>query len=144
MQWDSSRAHRENRRHATGEVYAGSKRRQPRLSELCSLSTSRLTVPFEAIEICGEGGTISHILQSDTLTTHFKPYNEGYTSKNETIEVAEQYKKTAGHQGVLREFINCIRTGEKPVRNLEHGLYIQKILDALERSSQTGAFMGVK
>jgi len=110
---------------------------------LCSLTTSRLAVPHESIEICGEGGTISHILQTGTLTAHLKEHNGPFTSRPEVIDIDQKYNNNAGHTGVLREFINCILTGEKPVRSLEHGHYIQRVLDALERSIETNSMIEV-
>ena len=111
---------------------------------LCSLTACRLAIPYEAIEICGEGGSISHILQSDSISTHFKPYNGAFSSMQpEQIRIDEKYQKLSGHMGVLNEFINCIKTGAKPYRSVSHGYYIQSLLDALERSAQTGTLIEV-
>ena len=43
-----------------------------------------------------------------------------------------------GHDGVLGEFVNCIQTGEKPVRDFRHGLYIQKLIDNFSKAAKTG------
>lgn len=111
---------------------------------LCSLTTCRLAVPSSTIEISAEGGTISHVIDEATMNVHFKPLNGSFSSKEETIPVEEKYNNDCRHTGVLNEFIQCILTGKKPVRSLEQGYYIQKILHALEQSSNTKQFVDVK
>jgi len=111
---------------------------------LCSLTACRLEVPYECIEICGEGGTLSHVLQNDIITTHFKPFNAAFASPPEKVKVEEKHLAMSGHIGILNEFVNCIKTGEKPQRNIELAYYIQKLLDALEQSAETKQFVEVK
>lgn len=110
---------------------------------LCSITVCRLQIPYASIELIGEGGTISYMQQGEAITTHFKPLNGAFSSPPQQLVIDEKYKKMAGHVGVLSEFINCIKTGAKPVRNMEHGLYIQKLLDAYERSAETKTMIQV-
>ncbi len=44
----------------------------------------------------------------------------------------------SGHEGAVREFINCIRTGAQPTATAAHGLTIIRLLDALYRSAAMG------
>lgn len=106
---------------------------------LCSLTASRLGIPREMIEVCGDGGTIAHNLDEDFLSVRFKPANGAFPSfKEEILPIDEKYKRHSPHGGVLADFINCIQSGKQPDRSLSHGYYIQTILSALEESSDKG------
>ena len=43
----------------------------------------------------------------------------------------------SGHEGAVREFLSCIRTGAKPTASAENGLTIMRLLDAIYRSAQS-------
>ena len=111
---------------------------------LCSITACRMQVPYECIEIIAEGGTISHVVNTDTMTTHFKPFNGAFDGiKPEVIKIPTLNFNQSGQLGVLREFIHSIKTGERPKRSIEHGYFVQKILDALERSLETKTMVEV-
>jgi len=111
---------------------------------LCSITACRMQVPYECIEIIAEGGTISHVVNTNTMTTHFKPFNDAYgNNKPEVIEIPTFNFNESGQLGVLREFVHAIKTGERPKRNIEHGYFVQKLLDALERSLETKTLVEV-
>ena len=113
---------------------------------LCSITASRLAIPFSSIEICGEGGTLSyvpHMAGKGKLTVHLKPINGSFSSPPQEVEIGDEYLQLAGHTGVLKEFVHCIKTGDKPVRNMEHGYYIQGLLAAFERAAASKTVLEV-
>jgi predicted dehydrogenase len=110
---------------------------------LISITTCRHNVPQESVDVGGEGGTITHVIDHGTATTHFRPLNGSFTGPYETSPIGDEFKGPQKHAGVLGEFIRCIQTGARPSRSIERGYYIQKLTDALERSAATGTMIEV-
>lgn len=46
--------------------------------------------------------------------------------------------KVPGHEGEITHFVNCMRTGSRPLSSARDGLAVQKMLDAIYRSGSTG------
>jgi len=110
---------------------------------LCTIQTSRLGVPEESLDISAEGGTVNYVHGDDFITVRYKPFNGTFTSTPEKIMINEKYNNLPGHAGVLDEFVKCIVNGTKPQRSIEHGVYIQQLLHALEQSADDNTFVEV-
>ncbi|MBM7570403.1 Gfo/Idh/MocA family protein [Aquibacillus albus] len=63
-----------------------------------------------------------------------------YQEKHESlIDVTPAYlPKVGGHEREIQHFVECCLKGEQPISTPEQGLIIQKIIDALYQSAETG------
>ncbi|MCF0135154.1 MAG: Gfo/Idh/MocA family oxidoreductase [Lachnospiraceae bacterium] len=114
---------------------------------LCTFETGRLVGSMSMFEIAGDQGIV---LRNNTLYPAGKmglfdrSKTKGPFPSFETIDIdadiMESRKNSGllGHDGVLGEFIDCIQTGKKPVRDFRHGLYIQKLIDNFSSAAKTG------
>ena len=106
---------------------------------LASFMVSRLGVARHTIEVYGEGGMM--LFRDDRpneVETWFKPLNGGYAGTAEIVKVPQDLIVEPWFNAETKEFLECIRTGRQPDRSFERAQYIQNILDAILRSSETG------
>lgn len=114
---------------------------------LCTFETGRLVGSMQMFEIAGDQGIV---LRNNTLIPNGKialfdrKTAKGPFPRMEIIDIDEDIIESRkgsgmlGHDGVLGEFIDCIQTGKKPVRDFRHGLYIQKLIDNFSSAAKTG------
>ena len=118
---------------------------------LVTFETGRLVGSMQMFEIAGDQGIV---LRNNTLIPmgkiglfdRSKPVAPGarrmpgFDIIDIDADILESRKGAGmlGHDGVLGEFIHCIKTGEKPVRDFRHGLYIQKLIDNFSKAAKTG------
>lgn len=106
---------------------------------LASFMASRLGVRRHTIEVYGEGGMM--LFRDDKpneVEVWFKEKNGGYTGEAEVIQVPQEMVVEPWFNAETREFIDCIKTGRQPDRSFERALYIQRILDHILESCETG------
>lgn len=106
---------------------------------LASFVASRLGVRRHTIEVYGEGGMM--LFRDDKpneVEVFWKKKNGGYTGDAEIVRVPGDLITEPWFNAEIREFIDCIKTGQQPDRNFERALYIQRILDRILESSETG------
>lgn len=106
---------------------------------VASFLASRIGVARHTLEIYGSGGMM--LFRDDRpneLEVWFKDPDGGYSGKAEVMPVPEELVMPQWFDAEINEFIASIRSGNQPERNLERALYIQKIIDAIQMSCQTG------
>lgn len=64
-------------------------------------------------------------------------YTEKYAIL-EDIHPQVKFDDVEARTEMWRHFLHCVRTGEQPITSPEQGMFINKILDAIYESSQTG------
>jgi len=106
---------------------------------LASFVASRLGVRRHTIEVYGEGGMM--LFREDKpneVEVWFKEKADGYSGEAETVTVPDELIAQPWFNAEIKEFLECIKTGKQPDRSFERALYIQKILDTVLQSSETG------
>ncbi len=106
---------------------------------IASFLASRLGVIRHTVEIYGEGGMM--LFRDDRpneLELWFKEPSGGYQGKAEIVQVPENLVTIPWTNAEFRDFIHCIRTGEKPERSIERGIFVQSIVDAAEKACNSG------
>jgi predicted dehydrogenase len=110
---------------------------------LVTFQTGRLVNCLSMFEIAGTNGVVTRSSAYPKGKLGFydrtagKPMLEQIDIDADIMEEAEKHKGI-GHGGVLGEFIRCIKTGEQPVRDFTHGVYIQRLIDNFSKSAKTG------
>ena len=114
---------------------------------LVTFETGRLVGSMQMFEVAGDMGIV---LRNNTLLPPVKiaffdrATAKGRMPKMEVIDIDADIMESRkgagmlGHDGVLGEFVDCILTGKKPVRDFRHGLYIQKLIDNFSKAAKTG------
>jgi predicted dehydrogenase len=103
---------------------------------LLSFLSCRIGMPRQMMEIVGEGGMLIFNGNPNEVEVWLKEKNGGYDgSKRQIVPVPDECKGEEGHKGLVNEFIDAILDGKPAARNLERGLYIQYILDMLQKSA---------
>jgi predicted dehydrogenase len=90
------------------------------------------------IEVYGEGGMM--LFRDDKpneVEVWFKEKTGGYTGEAEIISLPQTVEEP-WFNSEIREFLQCIQTGQQPDRNFDRALYIQTILDQILESCETG------
>ena len=64
--------------------------------------------------------------------------NEGFTYPQKTLEIQKADIAHAGHGGVIREFIDCIKSGQKPQTICDDNIKSFAMVEAAIKSGQTG------
>ena len=100
--------------------------------------SSRLGVSGHRWEIIGEGGMLVYYADDNKLWINLKDKNASFTGKLEEVEVPEEFRVPNRFYEQADEFIDNIINGRQSTRNFARGLYIQRILYALERSAEEG------
>jgi len=68
---------------------------------------------------------------------HILPEVEFYGQEHgQLVDVKPQFAKPSGYVEELRHFVDCVRTGRKPMSTGEEGAKVQRIIDALYRSAK--------
>lgn len=118
-----------------------------------SFTASRVGVTF-MLEIVGEGGKMffdgSKPFQ---LTLQLKDKNGGYTQPPKVMECPpECFGADPNHPDIpfqinffyeVRQFIDAIETGADTQLTFERGLYIQKLIDACQKSADCGETIAI-
>jgi len=99
---------------------------------------NRLGISNHRWEIIGEGGILIYDGDDNKIKINLKDKNASFTGKPQEIEVPEEFKVPNRFNEQIDEFIDNILNGKQSTRNFKRGLYIQKILEALERSAEEG------
>lgn len=116
---------------------------------LLSYTASRIG-GAHTLEVYGSGGNIS--FKGETpfeVTYQEKDRNGAYAPNKETIEVPKELYMIDENVPLkpfevnfylqAKEFVQAIKDGHKVVSDFEHGVYIQKLIDALQISADTGS-----
>lgn len=106
---------------------------------IASFVASRLGVARHTIEIYGEGGMM--LFRDDRpneLEVWFKEKADGYKGKPEIVQADEDMIKEPWFYAEIDDFIHCIQSGERPDRNFDRALYIQRLLDKILLACETG------
>lgn len=112
---------------------------------LASFVASRLGVLRHTIEVYGEGGMM--LFRDDRpgeIELWPKEKNGSYSGKPELFQVPEELVTEPWFNAEIAEFIACIKTGKQPQRSFERALYVQRILDKITQSAQTGHTVEMK
>lgn len=105
-----------------------------------SFVASRLGVRRHTIEVYGEGGMM--LFRDDRpneAEVWFKDPQDGYTGSAEVVRVPDVLVTEPWFNAEIREFIDCIKSGKQPDRDFARAVYIQRILDKILESCETGA-----
>ncbi|MEX2104446.1 MAG: Gfo/Idh/MocA family oxidoreductase [Bacilli bacterium] len=86
------------------------------------------------VQLMGTNGGAT--LDSD----HFHIYSEKYGS---IVDLSPKPDKVNDRVELLKHYFTCIDTGETPICSAEQGLFVNKILDAIYQSSQTGQLIEI-
>jgi len=100
--------------------------------------SSRLGISGHRWEIIGEGGMLVYYSDDNKLWMELKDKNDSFKGKLEEVEVPEEFRVPNKFNEQIDEFIDNIINGRQSSRNFARGLYIQRILYALERSAEEG------
>ncbi|MGN0972839.1 MAG: Gfo/Idh/MocA family protein [Aristaeellaceae bacterium] len=107
---------------------------------LASFVASRLGVARHTLESYGEGGMM--LFRDDKpneVELWLKEQGGAYDSANrQIVQVPEELVTIPWKNEEFAVLMDCIRTGRKPERSLQRGLYIQTIVDAAEKACQSG------
>ena len=107
---------------------------------LASFMASRLGVARHTLEIYGEGGMM--LFRDDKpneLEIWFKDLGGAYNgADHQVVQVPQELITEPWQNAEFAALVDCIKTGRKPERSLERGLYIQTIVDAAEKACETG------
>lgn len=106
---------------------------------LMSFMVSRVGSIGHTIEIIGSGG----IVRFDQKKPHelkvlFKEINEAYTEKEQVIKVSGSIEDENWFNDEIDIFISGILNEKQIQPDLDRGVYIQRIIDAVEESTKTG------
>ena len=113
---------------------------------LCSFYTCRIGMPYTAIHITGDGGMLCYDNRNNKkLGIQLKDKKGGYASPMEYKDIPPNFFDMDGHKGLALEFINTIKSGKwsNYSRNVEHGLYIQYLLDKVDEAADKGCSITV-
>jgi predicted dehydrogenase len=111
---------------------------------LCSFYVSRIGVPFQTMQITGDGGVLYYNSKDPTkLGVQLKDQKGSYTSPLEFRDIPAECSGKEGHKGLIAEFINAIKTGAPYTRGIDHGLYIQYLLSKINEAAETGKSISV-
>lgn len=72
------------------------------------------------------------------LEVWFKEKADGYKGKPEIVQADEDMIKEPWFYAEIDDFIHCIQSGERPDRNFDRALYIQRLLDKILLACETG------
>ncbi len=53
-------------------------------------------------------------------------------------DISPQFRQVGGHDMEVRHFVECVVQGKEPLATGEHGFYIDKIMYAIYKSTETG------
>jgi predicted dehydrogenase len=110
---------------------------------LFSFNTGRLVSGVSLFEIAGENGVLLRCstYPNTQIGCYIRGEGEGFPMLK-PIEIDEEFRggdsMRMGHLGVAKEFVDCIKTGKKPVRDFTRGLYIQRLVDNFVKAAKTG------
>lgn len=111
-----------------------------------SFLASRVSRPGHYFEISGEGGILvySSDLGDDKLEVQLKDKNGAYQKGSKQIVSAEPELCTEeGHRGIIHAYITQILGEKKDMRDFAHGLYVQRLIDAVALSAKEGRSVNV-
>ena len=119
---------------------------------LIVFTTSRMNFAGSDFEIIGENGAVSHSSKYPPKTLGMmikgKPV-PGYDKpapNMRPVQIPQHYidmEKGGSHGPILREFIDCIKTGAKPYRDFTHAMYIQSIIDNFSNAAKEGRTINI-
>ena len=106
---------------------------------LCSYYVNRLGMPFETLQITGEGGMLYWNSHDDKkVGMQLKEKTGGYTGPMEFKEVPQEFFGKERHTGLIAEFVNAVKTNVTPSRGIDQGLYVQYVLEKINEAAETG------
>lgn len=120
---------------------------------LLSFTASRLGCNH-SLEVFGSGGCVAYNEKDPfSITFHKKDLNGGYVGEPEVIQVPEDlYMVDADTPKIPfqinfylqnKEFIDAIEKGEQVKTDFRRGLYIQRLIDAVQLSADTGQTVAI-
>lgn len=102
---------------------------------LLSFYASRIGMPFETLQITGQGGTLLFNASNfNELGIQLKDKNGSYEGPLKFEKIPDEFMGEEGHKGLINEFVDCILNNKKPIRDLQRGLYIQGIIERINES----------
>jgi predicted dehydrogenase len=111
---------------------------------LCSFYACRLGLPFQTLQITGEGGMLYfNGREEKKLGVQLKDKNGGYAGPLEFRDVPDELCGREGHRGLVLDFIGAIKNGGGGGRDLERGLYIQYLLEKIGEAAESGGTVSV-
>ncbi|AEE97431.1 Gfo/Idh/MocA family protein [Mahella australiensis] len=100
--------------------------------------SNRLGISNYRWEIIGEGGMLIYDGNDNKVRINLKDKKASFGPKFEEVEVPEEFRVANRFNEEIDEFIGNILSGRHSERDFKRGLYIERILDALERSAEEG------
>jgi predicted dehydrogenase len=118
---------------------------------LCSFYACRIGIPFQTLQITGEGGMLLFNAQgpkkpgeTQRMGIQLKEKGGGYTGPMAWEEVPSEFSGREGHRGIAMDFINAIRNGgDCGDREIERGLYIQQLLEKVNEAAECGEIVNL-
>lgn len=111
---------------------------------LCSFYACRIGMPFQTLQISGEGGVLYfNSGEGKKLGVQLKDKRGGYTGSLEFRDIPGEFFDREWHRGLVMDFINAIKNGETAGRGIDRGLYIQYLLDKINTAAESGAVVAV-
>lgn len=111
---------------------------------LLSFSTSRIGTVGHKIEIVGSGGVIVYDeIEPNKLIVRLKEFNGPYIREMESIDVPSELISDEWFNEQINRFIDAIIKGVQVQPNLQRGLYVQSVIDSIERSAIIGKSMAI-
>jgi predicted dehydrogenase len=111
---------------------------------LCSFYACRIGMPFQSLQITGEGGMLYfNSREQKKLGVQLKDKRGGYTGPLEFRDIPGEFFDREGHRGLVMDFINAIKTGGTTGRDIDRGLYIQYLLEKINEAAESGGVVTV-
>ena len=111
---------------------------------LCSFHSCRIGMPFQSLQITGEGGILLfNSAEPEKIGMQLKEKSGGYTGPLEYKEIPEEFFGREGHKGLIMDFLKAIQGDACADREIERGLFIQNLLDKIGEASVTGGKISV-
>ncbi|MDR2404198.1 MAG: Gfo/Idh/MocA family oxidoreductase [Spirochaetaceae bacterium] len=111
---------------------------------LCSFYACRIGMPFQTLQITGEGGILYFNSREDKkLGVQFKDKKGGYAGPLEFRDIPGEFFGRGGHRGLVIDFIDAIKNGGTAGRDIDRGLYIQYLLDKINEAAESGQVVTV-
>jgi predicted dehydrogenase len=111
---------------------------------LCSFYASRIGMPFQTLQITGEGGVLYfNAGEQKKIGIQLKEKTGGYKTPLVYEDIPEDYFGRERHRGLALDFINAIKNGGVVDRGIDRGLYIQYLLEKIDEATEAGAVISV-
>jgi predicted dehydrogenase len=111
---------------------------------LCSFYACRIGMPFQTLQITGEGGMLYFNSQDDKkLGVQLKDKKGGYAGPLEFRDIPGEFFGSGGHRGLVMDFIDAIKNGGSAGRGIDRGLYIQYLLEKINEAAESSKGVAV-